>query len=248
MSGIQILYEDEYLFAVVKQAGMIVNKADSAKAVQTLQDFTEKKLRLKNISPTEQEKKAYTINGYSKFDEFLSRGGIVHRLDKETSGIILVAKTPQIFIELQDQFKNKTVKKKYIALVHGEIEKGDTINAPIGRLPWNRMRFGILPEGRSAITAFKIVKKYKNYTLIEVYPETGRTHQIRVHMQHIGHPIVSDALYAGRKIARDDRKKLERHFLHAEGITLLHPVTREKMDLHAPLPDDLSLYLETLEN
>lgn len=253
----EILYEDEYMLAVLKPAGMIVNRADTAKGVHTLQDYSEEKLRFKNLPQKSPSKNAYMIDGYDKYDEFISRGGIVHRLDKETSGIVLIAKNPEVFIALQNQFKDKTIQKKYLTLVHGSLkETSGEINAPIGRLPWNRMRFGVLDGGRTAITQYACISKIHHkkkggdeiFSLVEVYPQTGRTHQIRVHFQHIGHPIFSDILYAGRKTGRDDRKILQRHFLHAFELEFSHPVTHERLIITSPMPQDLENALKTLDN
>ncbi len=137
-------------------------------------------------------------------------------------------------------------------MVHGKVmpQKGE-INAPIGRLPWNRMRFGVIADGREAHTLYEVKEYYQlkdKYdevlSLLSVFPKTGRTHQIRVHMKHINHPVFADMLYAGRKNARDDRKYLQRIFLHAASITFQHPSTQEEMTLTAPLPEELKKFLE----
>src|SRR5690606_37749976 len=143
---------------------------------------------------------------------FWERQGVVHRLDKETSGVLLLAKKPEVFVELLRAFREREVKKTYFALVHGvpEVLQGQ-INAPIGRLPWNRLRFGVLAGGRDAVSSYRVINMYKNvevagvygrheFALVEVKPHTGRTHQIRVHMQYLGTPIVGDELYCGRKL------------------------------------------------
>ena len=183
----------------------------------------------------------------------LMRNGIVHRLDKETSGILLIAKTKASFEELQRQFKERIVHKTYIALVHGRVERGEVdgvIDAPVGRLPWRRDRFGVLPDGREAVTEYKKIDDYvlenDKFSLLELKPKTGRTHQIRIHLKHIGHPIVADEFYAGRKTARHDRKWCPRLFLHAGGITFLHPITRKEISFKSDLPQDLSVALANL--
>lgn len=245
-----IIYEDKNMFAVEKPAGMIVNRADTAKGIITLQDWVESNYPPKR---TKDKLNNYIVDGYNKYEEFINRSGIVHRLDKETSGVVLIAKDVETFINLQKQFKNGDVKKTYITLVHGKVipEKGE-IDAPIGRLPWNRTRFGILPTGRDAKTLFEVknYKIYKNEVLsyATVYPQTGRTHQIRVHFQHIKHPVFGDELYAGRKLGRDDRAILPRHFLHASKISLLNPVTNNPLEIESLLPEDLSSFLDSLEN
>ncbi len=239
----QILFEDQDLLLIDKPAGMIVNKADTTRNMLTVQEWAEKFLNIKI---------GKIINEMSEFEK---RGGVVHRLDKETSGVLVLAKNESAFVNLQAQFKGRNVKKTYIALCHGKIvpEEGQ-INVPIGRLPWNRTRFGFLTEGREASTHYKVVsvkkleldKKSELLSLVEVYPQTGRTHQIRVHMRYIGHPIFADELYAGRKNAKRDRKLLPRHFLHAIKITFTHPSSGEVLTFESLLPPDLSDFLATL--
>ncbi len=233
----KIVFEDEYLVVIDKPAGMIVNRADTTQNMVTVQDWAEEKILPINTNTTN------TTN------DFYKRAGVVHRLDKETSGLLLIAKTLEAFVNLQAQFKNREVKKKYLALVHGKVipEEGE-INAPVGRLPWNRERFGVMPGGREAITKYKIVKYYNLnsniYTLLELAPETGRTHQIRVHLKYLGFPIVGDSFYAGRKQARDDREFCPRVFLHAGFISFAHPVTKEKLEFKSDLPAELKKVLD----
>jgi len=235
-----ILYEDNDFLAVNKPSGMIVNRADTTRYEETLQEWVEKYLHLTPDTLKHER------------DDFINRGGIVHRLDKETSGVILLAKNSESFYNLQSQFKNRTVAKTYTALVHGKVipEKGE-ITAPIGRLPWNRMRFGVVADGREADTVYEVKENFtlKNnrhqiLSLLSVFPKTGRTHQIRVHMKHINHPVYADYLYAGRKNSRDDRKYLQRLFLHATTIIFHHPTTGEEMTLTAPLPNDLQNFID----
>ena len=234
---IPILFEDNDIIVVDKPAGMTVNRAESTMHEMTLQDWAEEKLGIKV--------KALSIKNT---DDFYKRGGVVHRLDKETSGILLLAKNPKAFENLQNQFKERTVKKTYIALAHGKVvpETGE-INVPVGRLPWNRERFGIIPGGRESNTKYKVISNFKlsneQLTLVELYPQSGRTHQIRVHLQYLGHPIFSDFLYAGRKTARKDRKLLPRVFLHAAKISFLHPVTGETLSFKSSLPEELRKFL-----
>lgn len=215
---IPVLFEDASLFVINKPPGIVVNRAESVKE-ETIQDWVEKT--------------------YHIFIE--NRAGIVHRIDKETSGCLLIAKTPESFIELQRQFKDREIKKTYVAIVHGKLvpEEGE-IRAPVGRLPWNRERFGIVPGGKDAITKYKVVRSTNEMSLVKLYPETGRTHQIRVHLKYINHPIVGDYLYAGRKTSRSDRAIVGRVMLHAWKISFIHPVTRAQVDVEAPIPDDMS--------
>lgn len=164
---------------------------------------------------------------------------LAHRLDKETSGCLILAKTKEALDEVQSQFKNRSVKKTYLAIVHGSLvpPQGE-IRAPVGRLPWHRERFGVIPGGKEAVTRYKVVST-NDFSVVELYPETGRTHQIRVHLKYINHPIVGDFLYAGRKTARDDRAWAPRVMLHAWKISFLHPKTGEKLAIEAPVPDDM---------
>lgn len=248
----KIIIEDNNILVVEKPSGMIVNRADTTRDVQTLQDWVMEKYNSEGIKLTANED--VMVDGYSKSEEFMNRSGIVHRLDKETSGIIIIAKDVASFVELQRQFKNGTVKKTYRALVHGRVvpEEGE-VGVPIGRLPWNRKRFGVVSDGREARTLYKVLeyrkfihdKKNEEVSLVEVYPQTGRTHQIRVHFQYLNHPVFSDELYAGRKTSRDDRKILKRHFLHAARISFIHPVTNKPLTLESELSGDLQEFLLT---
>lgn len=241
---IKILFEDEDIIVIDKPSGVIVNRADTTKNTVTIQEWAEEKINIdKNRIPQEQD------------SDFYKRGGVVHRLDKETSGALILAKNETSFIALQKSFKEGRVEKKYTALVHGMVmPKTGEINVPIGRLPWNRMRFGVLPEGRESRTLYNVVaykknlKKKENLTLIEAYPKTGRTHQIRVHMQYLGFPLFGDPLYAGRKTARDDRKFLQRHFLHASEISFPHPNDGKDLKIISPLPEELQNLLNGLED
>lgn len=234
----QIVFEDNDILVLNKPSGVTVNKSETTKGIETIQDFLEKEV-LKDLLTSDDS-------------DFYKRSGIVHRLDKETSGILITAKNKNAFENLQSQFKERIVKKVYIALVHGRIEPEEgEIKVPVGRLPWNRKRFGVLAGGREALTRFKVVSFYKSkkeeLSLVEAYPETGRTHQIRVHMKYFNHPIFSDYIYAGRKTSRDDRISLPRVFLHANKIEFNHPKTNEKIHLEAPLAPELANFLDTLE-
>jgi 23S rRNA pseudouridine1911/1915/1917 synthase len=233
----QIVFEDEVILAINKPAGWIVNKASTTGDNPVLQVWLEN-----NINEL-QFKDPQT--------DFQKRAGIAHRLDKPTSGILLTAKTEGAFSELQRQFKDREIQKEYLALVHGDVEpKEGNIKAPVGRLPWNRERFGILPGGRAAETDYQVVKTFEKekekYSLLALQPKTGRTHQIRIHTKYIHHPIVADTFYAGRKTARKDLKWCPRLFLHAHKITFTHPSTNQKVTLEAPLAEDLQEVLSML--
>ena len=242
ISGLKIVYEDDDILIVDKPAWMTVNRAETTRNEVTVQDWMEEKLGIKS---DELES--------GSGDDFYHRGGVVHRLDKETSGVLILAKTPAAFVELQRQFKERIVKKVYVALVHGKLVPMEgEIRVPVGRLPWNRKQFGIVAGGREAVTFYR-VKDYfrgkggKLLTLVELNPVTGRTHQIRVHLKYIGYPIFADFLYAGRKTARDDRKVLGRVFLHAGRISFIHPRTGGEVSFESPLTGELEGVLEKLE-
>ncbi|HJX02113.1 MAG TPA: RluA family pseudouridine synthase [Candidatus Humimicrobiaceae bacterium] len=229
----KILYEDEFLLVLAKPAGWVVNDARTVRGTFTVQSWLK-------------ENFDYEI---SKDDMY--RSGIVHRLDKDTSGILLIAKTKSVFENLQMQFKGRGVEKTYLALVHGQIaQKSGEIDMPVGRLPWNRERFGVLPGGREAVTGYKTLSEYelngKKYSLLEAYPKTGRTHQIRIHFKYLGHPIVADSFYAGRKTERGDRLWCPRLFLHAKEIKFRHPDNNRMVSVSAELPRDLKTALSKL--
>ncbi|MBI4096610.1 MAG: RluA family pseudouridine synthase [Candidatus Levybacteria bacterium] len=240
----KVIFEDGDLLVLDKPAGMIVNRADTTKDLMTVQDWVEEKFSIFNFQ--------FSIDRES---DFYKRAGIVHRLDKETSGILLVAKNPESFVNLQSQFKERKVQKTYIALAHGKIESAiGEINVAVGRLPWNRKRFGVIADGRESVTRYRVISNFKfqisnfqeSLSLVELYPKTGRTHQIRVHLQYIHHPIFADPLYAGRKTGRNDRKLLPRIFLHASKISFHHPRTNDLLSFESPLPEDLKNFLSII--
>lgn len=249
------IFEDEDILVVDKPSGMIVNRADTTKAEETVQDWVEVRLKVPKVGKVPKVSKGdqKAFDTFDTSDTFFARAGIVHRLDKETSGLLIIAKSPEAFSDLQRQFKERVVKKKYIALAHGNVipEEGE-ISATVGRLPWNRKRFGVIPGGRESATKYKILRYYDTkilgkLTLLELNPLTGRTHQIRVHLKHIGYPIVADELYAGRKQARNDRKWCPRLFLHASEITFRHPGKDEMITFESKLPEDLQSTLVKLD-
>ncbi|MBI1981966.1 MAG: RluA family pseudouridine synthase [Candidatus Levybacteria bacterium] len=262
----KVLFEDGEILVVDKPSGMTVNRSDTTKGERTVQEWLEDE----GLNPSR--------GSTPKETDFYRRAGIVHRLDKETSGLLLVAKTPLAFENLQRQFKERAVKKSYIALVHGKVAPFDSaqgeIRVPVGRLPWNRKRFGVVAGGREAITKYKVIRyfevrngkwdldflksriqdvkdsksKTSHFSLLEIYPQTGRTHQIRVHLKYFGHPVFSDPLYGGRKQTRADRKILSRLFLHASKISFIHPKTGEKMEFESKLPEELENLILDVRN
>jgi len=218
MQNPTIIYEDDYILALNKPAGM---------DVEMLQAWVKDNFK------------------FAISNSYELRNGLVHRLDKPTSGIILFAKTEDVFYAIQKQFADRTTEKVYEALVHGKVipEEG-TINAKIGRLPWKRINFGVIESGREALTNYKVTASNGEYSLLELYPKTGRTHQLRVHLKHIGNLVVGDQKYAPRKIAKADLIKFGRLMLHAKSIKFVHPATKEKITLVAPLPNDLKLPID----
>jgi 23S rRNA pseudouridine1911/1915/1917 synthase len=176
------------------------------------------------------------------------RAGIVHRLDKDTSGVMVVARTEQALRALTRQFKDRVVKKKYLALVSGVIKKGSgTIEAAIGRHVKERKKISVhTASPREAVTLFKVKERFKNATLVEVEIKTGRTHQIRVHMAHAGFPVLGDRVYGGPKAARIGPLPIDRQMLHAESLSLLHPVTGTPLTFSVPPPPDMAGIIERL--
>lgn len=173
------------------------------------------------------------------------RPGIVHRLDKDTSGLIIIAKNDKSHINLSEQIKNHKVKKTYIALVRGIIKEDNaTINMPIARSTKDRKKMAVSKNGRNAITHFKVLKRYTGYTLLEINIETGRTHQIRVHMSYIGYPIIGDMVYSNGK----NPFGVEGQMLHAKKLEFTHPITNQKMQLEAQLPQYFENVLNELDN
>ena len=170
------------------------------------------------------------------------RAGIVHRLDKDTSGVMVVARTQEALRSLTMQFKNRVVKKRYVALVAGVIKKGSgTIEVGLGRHVKERKKISThTHHAREAVTSFTVKERYKNATLVEVEIKTGRTHQIRVHMAHIGHPVLGDHVYGGGKSTQFGESIITRQMLHAETLSFLHPATGNPLSFTAPLPADMA--------
>jgi 23S rRNA pseudouridine1911/1915/1917 synthase len=230
----KVVFEDSSVMVIDKPSGWITNSASTTTDQPVIQKWL-----YDNFD--------YNI---AKDDEY--RSGIVHRLDKETSGVLIVAKEKSSFHHLQGQFKERVIEKSYIALVHGKLLPPEgVVKVSVGRLPWNRRRFGILPGGRESYTKYKVLENYvkgkEEYTLVEFFPKTGRTHQIRVHAKFLNHPIVADTFYAGRKTARKDRLWCPRLFLHAAKIAFNHPDKERRVLCESKLPEDLIYSLDALE-
>ncbi|MFR0822760.1 MAG: RluA family pseudouridine synthase [Clostridia bacterium] len=228
---IEIMYEDEDILVVNKPKGLVVHPGNG-NPDGTLVNAIMAKCK----------------DGLSGIGGEI-RPGIVHRLDKDTSGLLIVAKNDKAHITMSEQIKNRQVKKTYIALVKGIItEREATINMPIGRSTKDRKKMAVTKDGKEAITHFKVIKRYQkteaSYSLLEVKIETGRTHQIRVHMAQIGHPIIGDMVYSNGK----NEFGVEGQCLHAQKLAFKHPTTGKQIEIEAPLPTYLQDILEQLEN
>ena len=231
---LNIVYQDQELLVVDKPAGLTVHPAPGHPS-HTLVNA------LLAVCPDLQG-----IGGKL-------RPGIVHRLDKDTSGLMVVAKSARAHLGISAQLKDRSVRKAYLALAQGRVEpKGGYINAPIGRDPRNRKRMAVVQGGRESSTRYKVLHYFAvnsdQYSLVEVFPETGRTHQIRVHLAATGHPLVGDALYGKKSAIPADvlRSGLDRQFLHAHLLGFRHPSTDEYLEFSSPLPEDLHRAIEAL--
>ena len=223
---LRIVYEDDDLLVVDKPAGMTVHPSPGHSRHTLVHAVL---AHCPNLSG---------IGGEG-------RPGIVHRLDKDTSGLIIVAKHDAAHVSLARQLKERRVEKTYLALVEGRVEpKAGVIDGPIGRHPRHRKKMAVVERGREARTRYRLLREVDGRSLVEVRPETGRTHQIRVHLASIGHPVVGDALYGGKGWAASS---LGRQFLHAQRLAFRHPRTGDRLELEAPLAEDLQEALAKLE-
>jgi 23S rRNA pseudouridine1911/1915/1917 synthase len=232
---LDIVFEDEDVIIINKPAGLVVHPAAGIH------------------SGTLANALAYHFQQLSQAGS--RRPGIVHRLDKDTSGLLVVAKTESGHENLADQFRAREVFKSYVALVYGVVkQEGGRIEQPIARDPRNRTRMAIVPGGRGALSLYKVRRSFDSFTLLDVELKTGRTHQIRVHLAWLKHPVVGDELYSGGRDnnvqdpqLRAQIRKLNRQFLHAEQLGFRHPRTGEQMRFSARLPEELLRLLEELE-
>ncbi|MBN1865004.1 MAG: RluA family pseudouridine synthase [Victivallales bacterium] len=237
---LEILYEDDDILAVDKPAGMVVHPG-AGKETGTLVNAVLHKFRnLESFFPVEFSSDERSADADAKgFDE--DRPGIVHRLDKDTSGVVIVAKNKTTLDRLQKMFKERQVQKTYLALVHGcPLKKTRKIELPLGRNPCNRKKIAVSPGGKLAVTRFEIIRQgfidNQPVSVLQVWIETGRTHQIRVHLAHIHHPILGDKTYGGsRRLPHAPRQ-----MLHAWNISFRHPSTGKTLDITSPLPQDIS--------
>ena len=224
---IDIIYEDDDIIVVNKPKGMVVHPANGnpdGTLVNALMNICKDSLSC--------------IGGEI-------RPGIVHRIDKDTSGLLIVAKNDKAHLCLSEQIKNREITKKYVALVRGVIKENDaTIDMPIGRSTKDRKKMAVRKEGKKAVTHFKVLQRFNGYTYLDIKIDTGRTHQIRVHLSEIGYPIVGDTVYSNGK----NPFGVEGQMLHAKSLDFKHPITKEQMHLEAPLPEYFKNVLKTLEN
>lgn len=222
---LEILYEDKDIIVVNKPKGMVVHPANGnpdGTLVNAIMSICKDSLS--------------GIGGEI-------RPGIVHRLDKNTSGAIIIAKNDKAHINLSEQLKNHEIKKTYIALVRGVVKENNaTINMPIGRSKKDRKKMDVDKNGKEAITHFKVLKRFSDCTLLEINIETGRTHQIRVHLSHIGYPIIGDDVYSNGK----NKWNIEGQCLHAKSLDFKHPITKKEMHIEAELPEYFKKILEEL--
>lgn len=221
---LEIIYEDHDVAVVNKPQGMVVHPAaghDSGTLVNAVM------FHIKALSG---------ING-------VIRPGIVHRIDKDTSGLLMIAKNDKAHESLAAQLKDKSSKRRYLAIVHGELpnDRG-TIDAPIGRNPKDRKKQAVVAGGKPAVTHFEVLERFSGYTLIALRLETGRTHQIRVHMNYIGHPVAGDPLYGPNKTLSPNHGQ----FLHAQTLGFEHPTTGKMMEFQTPVPEIFEKQLEKL--
>ena len=234
---LEIVYEDDALIVINKPAGLVVHPAAGIS------------------SGTLANALAFHFDQLSQQAGAI-RPGIVHRIDKDTSGLLAIAKTELAHERLGDQFRERSVFKSYLALVHGVVEReSGRIDQPLARDPRNRTRMAIVRGGRSALSLYRVQRRFDRFTLLAVEIKTGRTHQIRVHLAGIKHPVVGDDVYGGGRdnTVRDPKlkaeiRKLGRQFLHAAELGFQHPITGAELRFQAPLPAELQQLLATLEN
>ena len=223
---IEVIYEDSDIIVVNKPKGIVVHPANGnpdGTLVNAIMNICKDSLS--------------GIGGKI-------RPGIVHRIDKDTSGLLIIAKNDKAHINLSEQIKNRKITKKYVALVRGVIKENNaTIDMPIGRSDKDRKKMGVKKDGKNAVTHFDVIKRYNGYTYLDIKIDTGRTHQIRVHLSEIGYPIVGDGVYSNGK----NPFGVEGQMLHAKSLEFKHPITGEVLKLEAPLPEYFKDVLKNLE-
>lgn len=239
---IKILYEDQNILFIDKPAGLVVNRAETVKE-ETLQDYISENFDF-DLAKDDQR-----------------RNGIVHRLDKDTSGVLVIGKDKGAWEDLLYQFRSRKTKKEYLALVHGYLEpKRGELSLPIARSRGRREMFAVSASGKKAQTAWEVVgtysevklckinhRSYQGFSLVKLYPRTGRTHQLRTHLAHLKHPIAGDERYTGGKRAKLDKLWCPRQFLHAGKLEIIHPATGKSLACEAELAGDLKKALAMLK-
>lgn len=231
---LDIVFEDESLLIVNKPAGLVVHPA------------------VGNWHGT-------LLNALLNHDpnlETLPRAGIVHRIDKETSGLLMIAKTLQAHNSLTQQLQAHDITREYLAVTRGRMTAGGTVDEPIGRHPTDRKRYTVRESGKEAVTHYRVVQRFLNHTLVQLMLETGRTHQIRVHMAHIRYPLLGDPVYGGRfqmppncsPELEEVLRRFKRQALHAAKLGLAHPVSEEYLEWEQPLPEDMVRLIQALSD
>jgi 23S rRNA pseudouridine1911/1915/1917 synthase len=226
---LQVVFEDESILVIDKPAGLVVHPGSGNRDCTLLNALLHHSPALQGVP----------------------RAGIVHRLDKDTSGLLVVAKTLQAQTSLVRQLQARTVKRDYLAVVLGVASANGSVSAPIGRHPGARTRMAVVASGRPAVTHYRVLKKGTGWSLLECSLETGRTHQIRVHLHSIGHPLLGDPVYGGsatRQPLPTAAHHLHRQALHAKRLELTHPVTGARLHWESPLPPELAQLLIALEH
>ena len=230
---LNIIYEDEDIIIIDKQSGLVTHPGPG------------------NWSGTLANALLYYDQNLAKID----RAGIVHRLDKNTSGLMVVAKNLKSQKYLTEQLQAHSIHREYSAIVYGYMISGGSIDKPIGRDPKDRVKQAIINNGKEALTHYRLIDRFKNHTHVKAILETGRTHQIRVHLSHIGHPLIGDPIYGGRvrypkkasQELKESLKNFKRHALHSKKITLVHPISGEVMSWKSSLPVDMTKLLKVLK-
>ena len=230
---LQILFEDQDLAVIEKPAGLVVHPGSGTKAKTIVHGLLFHFQSLSNAGG-------------------ISRPGIVHRLDKNTSGLLIIAKNNVAHARLSRAFQDRQIQKTYLALVHGKFARNSgTIELPVGRHPRIRTKMATgIPRGRSAYTEYQVLEQFRGFSLLEVHIKTGRTHQIRVHLAAIGRPVVGDSVYGERSYKEFTKRfgVLNRYFLHASGLRFTHPTTGVIMEYHSPLPEELQNLLKSIKS
>lgn len=246
MQGVRVIFEDEDVLVVCKKAGVVVTRAETVQE-KTIQDWMEDRLGIKRVEVKGRHWREVSLEEY-----FRVRVGVVHRLDRETTGVMVLAKKVESFGALLDAFKWRRVEKRYLALTHGLWrQKRGVIRLPLGRARWDNKRMEVQTHGRLAETEYAVWDEfrswelpdevdetvYRGFSLVEFRPRTGRTHQLRVHAKHAGHPIVADYVYLDKQILREDRKWVSHTLLYAYSLRFKHPRTGKEMEFKCELDE-----------